>query len=91
MLCTEADLVHMAPVLFEEVSITARDEVHDVLGVRCELADSVEGALGGYGVRGDFDDGGEGALYVSPVYIGARVITQVYLPGGHTRRARPIL
>lgn len=49
-------------MFFQEISISARDQVDDVFRVGCERADSFEGSLGGDGLRGNFDNGCEGTL-----------------------------
>lgn len=61
---TEAHILDVAPVLLEEIAITARYEIDDIFRVGGELADGRKGALGGDCLRGDFNDGRQGALYI---------------------------
>lgn len=57
-----AEVVNMAPMLEEEVTVSARDEVDDVLGVLRKTLNRLSRAISGDSLRRDLDDGSERAL-----------------------------
>jgi hypothetical protein len=52
----------MPEVLFEELAVTAGDDVYEVLGIGAELLERLERRLGGDGRGGCLDDRRERAL-----------------------------